>query len=118
MLLFCARRALLTGHIRPGRRACHPLPSHREETAITSMAHATAAQPITVGVDTHLDSHVAHANDQLGRGVGTRSVPTTPTGYQDLLAWARGLGQPSPGAWKAPAPTAAWPASWPPTARS
>ena len=45
------------------------------------MAHATAAQPITVGVDTHLDSHVAHANDQLGRRVGTRSVPTTPTGY-------------------------------------
>ena len=44
------------------------------------MAHATAAPPITVGVDTHLDSHVAHANDQLGRRVGTRSVPTTPTG--------------------------------------
>ena len=59
------------------------------------MAHATAAQPITVGVDTHLDSHVAHANDQLGRRVGTRSVPTTPTGYQELLAWARGLGEPS-----------------------
>ena len=58
------------------------------------MAHAAATQPITVGVDTHLDSHVAHANDQLGRRVGTRSVPTTPTGYQDLLAWARGLGQP------------------------
>jgi transposase len=57
-------------------------------------AHAAAAQPITVGVDTHLDSHVAHANDQLGRRVGTLSVPTTPTGYQDLLAWARGLGQP------------------------
>jgi transposase len=58
------------------------------------MAHANPAQPITVGVDTHLDLHVAHANDQLGRQVGTRSVPTTPTGYQDLLAWARGPGQP------------------------
>jgi transposase len=58
------------------------------------MAQATAAQPITIGVDTHLDSHLAHAGDQLGRRVGTRSVPTTPTGYQDLLAWARGLGQP------------------------
>jgi Transposase len=58
------------------------------------MAHATAAQPITVGVDTHLDSHVAHAGDQLGRRVGTPSVPTTPTGDQDLLARARGLGQP------------------------
>jgi hypothetical protein len=53
------------------------------------MAYATAAQPITVGVDTHLEVHVAHANDQLGRRVGTRSVPTTPTGYQDLLARAR-----------------------------
>jgi Transposase len=83
------------------------------------MAHATAAQPITVGVDTHLDSHVAQANDQLGRRVGTRSVPTTPTGYQDLLAWARGLGQPI--AWGVEGTGsygAAWPASWPPTARS
>ena len=44
-------------------------------------------------VDTHLDLHVAHANDQLGRRVDTRRVPTTPTGYQDLLTWARGLGQ-------------------------
>jgi transposase len=57
------------------------------------MAHAVAGQPITVGVDTHLDLHVAHANDQLGRRVDTRRVPTTPTGYQDLLTWARGLGQ-------------------------
>jgi hypothetical protein len=81
------------------------------------MAQATAAQPITVGVDTHLDSHVAHAGDQLGRRVGTRSVPTTPTGDQDLLAWARGLGQPIAWAWKAPAPTVPpWPASWPPPA--
>jgi transposase len=57
------------------------------------MAHAQAAR-ITVGVDTHLDVHVAHANDQLGRRVATVQVPTTPTGYQDLLAWARGLGEP------------------------
>lgn len=35
------------------------------------MAQATAAQPITVGVDTRLDRHVAHANDRLGRRVGT-----------------------------------------------
>ena len=58
------------------------------------MAHATAAQPITVGVDTHLDLHVAHANDQLGRQVDTLTVPTTPTGYQDLLTWAHRLGAP------------------------
>src|SRR6266704_3454692 len=58
------------------------------------MAHPTTTRPrITVGVDTHLDVHVAHACDQLGRRVATVQVPTTPAGYQDLLAWARGLGE-------------------------
>jgi hypothetical protein len=61
--------------------------------AITSMAHPSASQ-ITVGVDTHLDVHVAHACDQLGRCMATVQVPTTPTGYHDLLAWAHGLGEP------------------------
>jgi transposase len=59
------------------------------------MAHPAAPQPqLTIGVDTHLDVHVAHANDQLGRPVATLQVPTTPTGYAQLLAWARRLGQP------------------------
>ncbi len=61
--------------------------------AITSIPHPSAPQ-LTVGVDTHLDVHVAHAVDQLGRCMATVSIPTTPTGYQDLLAWARGLGEP------------------------
>ena len=56
------------------------------------MAHPGTPR-ITVGIDTHLDLHVAHANDQLGRRIDTVQVPTTPTGYRDLLAWARGLGQ-------------------------
>jgi transposase len=47
---------------------------------------------ITVGVDTHADSHVAVALDQLGRLVGTRTIPTTPAGYAALLAWATTLG--------------------------
>src|SRR5262245_46580132 len=82
------------------------------------MAHAQAPR-ITVGVDHHLDLHVAHACDQLGRRVDTVQVPTTPAGYHDLLAWARGpWASPSPGAWRAPAPTAPpWPASLSPTAR-
>jgi len=57
------------------------------------MAHATAAQPITVGVDTHLDSHVATPTISSAAASHPQR-PTTPTGYQDLLAWARGLGQP------------------------
>jgi transposase len=56
------------------------------------MAH-TRTSRITVGIDTHLDVHLAHACDQLGRHIDTVQVPTTPAGYRDLLAWARGLGQ-------------------------
>jgi len=56
----------------------------------------TAAQAqlvrVTVGVDTHRDIHVASARDQLGRRVGTTLIPTTPAGYQQLLAWACQLG--------------------------
>jgi transposase len=60
--------------------------------AITTIAHARPTR-VTIGVDTHGDVHVAHAKDQLGCRLETVSIPTTPTGYQDLLAWARGLGQ-------------------------
>jgi len=56
------------------------------------MAHP-APPRVTIGVDTHLDVHVAHAKDQLGRRLATVSIPTTPAGYRDLLAWARGLGE-------------------------
>jgi len=55
------------------------------------MAHPVAPQ-LTIGVDTHLEAHVAHANDQLGRPVATIQIPTTYAGYQQLLAWARELG--------------------------
>jgi transposase len=55
------------------------------------------AQPapprVTIGVDTHQDVHVAHANDQLGRRLDTLSIPTTPAGYQHLLRWAHKLGE-------------------------
>jgi transposase len=47
---------------------------------------------VTVGVDTHIDQHVAVALDQFGRRLGTRGVPTTPTGFAALLAWARDFG--------------------------
>jgi hypothetical protein len=35
---------------------------------------------VTVGVDTHVDVHVAAALDQLGRLLGTHSTATTPAG--------------------------------------
>jgi transposase len=47
---------------------------------------------VILGVDTHLDSHVAVAVDQLGRRLGEASVPTTAKGYERLLRWAEGFG--------------------------
>src|ERR687897_2707124 len=47
---------------------------------------------VIVGVDTHLDFHVAVAVDHLGRRLGEFSVPTTAKGYEELLRWAEGLG--------------------------
>jgi len=47
---------------------------------------------VILGVDTHLDFHVAVAVDHLGRRLGESSVPTTVKGYQRLLRWAEGFG--------------------------
>jgi transposase len=60
---------------------------------MTSIPHPVAAQ-LTIGVDTHLEVHVAHANDQLGRPLASIQIPTTPAGYHQLLGWAHGLGEP------------------------
>ncbi len=47
---------------------------------------------VILGVDTHLDFHVAVAMDHLGRRLGESSVPTTAKGYEKLLCWAEGFG--------------------------
>lgn len=57
--------------------------------------HATGAgqsSSVTLGVDTHADQHVAAALDQHGRLLGIHTIPTTPAGYADLLAWASAQG--------------------------
>jgi transposase len=48
--------------------------------------------PVILGVDTHLDFHVAVTVDHLGRRLGEASVPTTAKGYEELLRWAEGFG--------------------------
>ncbi len=50
------------------------------------------AEEVVLGVDTHLDVHVAVALDQLGRRLGELAVPTTIKGYKKLICWARGFG--------------------------
>jgi transposase len=47
---------------------------------------------VVLGVDTHLDAHVAVALDGLGRRLGELAAPTTKKGYEDLVSWAEGFG--------------------------
>jgi hypothetical protein len=47
---------------------------------------------VVLGVDTHLDFHVAVALDDLGRYLGELRVPTTTKGYTRLVCWAEGFG--------------------------
>ncbi|MBJ7600808.1 IS110 family transposase [Candidatus Nephthysia bennettiae] len=47
---------------------------------------------VTLGIDTHLDRHVAVALDQFGRRLGVLMFPTTPDGHSQLESWAYGFG--------------------------
>jgi transposase len=49
-------------------------------------------RPITGGVDTHLDLHVAAALDANGGTLGVESFPTTPAGFTDLHRWLCSFG--------------------------
>ncbi len=53
----------------------------------------TMASRITIGVDTHLDVHVAAALDERGGLLDVEAFDTTPVGHQQLLDWARSFGQ-------------------------
>ena len=48
---------------------------------------------LPLGVDTHLDVHVAALLDERGALLGVESFATTPDGYRDLLAWAASHGE-------------------------
>jgi transposase len=52
----------------------------------------TTGVAVILGVDTHLEFHVAVALDHLGRRLGESSVPATVKGYERLLRWAEGFG--------------------------
>src|SRR5918993_1272372 len=45
---------------------------------------------VIVGVDTHKDEHVAVVLDGLGGRLSEKFIPTTATGFADLLAFCRG----------------------------
>src|SRR5579859_7342101 len=52
------------------------------------------SRPITGGVDTHLDVHVAAALDGIGGLLGVEQFKTTAAGNKALLGWLRGFGDP------------------------
>ena len=54
---------------------------------------AESARGVTGGVDTHKDSHVGAALDEVGRVLGTEVFPATAAGYRRLLRWLCGFGE-------------------------
>jgi transposase len=50
------------------------------------------ATPVTVGVDTHLELHVAAVVDQAGRLLGTQAFAASTRGYVALVTWAERFG--------------------------
>jgi transposase len=61
-----------------------------EGTVMESMP--APAPPVTVGVDTHLELHVAAVIDQAGRLLGTQAFSASTRGYVALVTWAEGFG--------------------------
>src|ERR671910_405735 len=59
---------------------------------IGNVEDLSSVEEVILGVDTHLELHVAVALDQLGRRLGETTVPTSTRGYARLLRWAEGLG--------------------------
>jgi transposase len=57
-----------------------------------AMTIVEADCPVTGGVDTHLDVHVAAALDSIGGLLGVESFPSSPTGYRQLLKWMSSFG--------------------------
>lgn len=53
---------------------------------------ADSTRPVTGGIDTHKDTHVAAVIDHLGRELATQAFPTNTIGYQHLLDWMRTFG--------------------------
>ena len=62
------------------------------KTTFGNAEDSASVDEVVLGVDTHLDLHVAVALDQLGRRLGELTVPTTTRGYERLLRWAEGFG--------------------------
>jgi transposase len=54
---------------------------------------AVPTSNVTVGVDTHMDTHVAAVVDDLGRMLGSAGFATSPAGNAELIRWAEQHGK-------------------------
>ena len=69
------------------------------------MTIVESTRPVTGGVDTHADVHVAAAVDVNGGVLGVESFATTPSGYVALAGWLAAFGPVDGSGWKAPVRT-------------
>jgi transposase len=78
----------------PRRRARSDRDAERGAMDVTMSGRGGSATVagVVLGVDTHLELHVAVALDQLGRRLGELAVPTTAKGYESLVCWAESFG--------------------------
>jgi transposase len=58
-----------------------------------AMPIVEALRPVTGGIDTHLDAHVAAVVDVNGGVLGVESFPTTTAGFVELHDWLVGFGE-------------------------
>ena len=58
-----------------------------------AMTIVESTRPVTGGVDTHADVHVAAAVDANGGVLGVESFATTPAGFAELHGWLAGFGE-------------------------
>ena len=65
--------------------------SRKEGMAVTIV---DTSRPVTGGVDTHLDVHVAAALDGIGGLLGVEHFDTTVAGNKALLEWLKTFGTP------------------------
>src|SRR5215211_8744190 len=57
-----------------------------------AMTIVEGTRPVTGGVDTHLDVHVAAALDDIGGLLGVESFEASRAGNDKLLAWLQSFG--------------------------
>ncbi len=73
----------------PTGQRVRAIPQPQKGMAVTIVEEA---RPITGGVDTHADTHVAAALDSVGGLLGVGEFPATAAGYARLLGWLGGFG--------------------------